>query len=144
MKYDIFYKKYLINKNSMSSYQSDINNQNYSSDYDKSRNYTYKNKYYKYKTKYLELKNKQMIGGAGFYLRFTTGVDNITISGFSQLLKLKSSIKNKDDGNWFKISKLIDKYLNKESYHLDNSSVISVTPQELIIIKDEAIKLNIL
>ena len=53
----------------------------------------------------------------GFYLRFTTGVD-IIISGFSQLLNSRS-IKDKDDGNWFKISKLIDKYLNKESYHLD-------------------------
>ena len=43
-----YYHKYLLNKNSKSSYQNDI----------------YKSKYYKYKNKYLLLKNNILKGGA--------------------------------------------------------------------------------
>merc|ERR1711991_689563 len=57
-------KKYLINKNSESSYQNDIAKP---IDYDVNRNYTYRSKYYKYKKKYLNLKNKFEVGGGSMY-----------------------------------------------------------------------------
>jgi len=109
----------------------------------------YYKKYLKYKNKYINLhkslkNNMEMIGGAGFSLRITNGVDNFTVSGFSQLIKLKSIVKKKEGGNWFKISKLIDKYLNKESYHLDNASVITVESDEYVELRKLAVSLNIL
>ena len=56
---DNYYQKYFINKNSMSSYQSD----------------TYKNKYYKYKLKYLQAK-QTLKGGSmvGFFSPITSGM----------------------------------------------------------------------
>ena len=110
-------------------------------------NKNYKYLYLKYKKKYIKLKelnNIKMIGGASFSLRITNGVDNFTVSGFSQLVKLKSIVKKKEGKNWFKISKLIDKYINKESYNMDNASVITVEPEEYIEIRKLAVSLNIL
>ena len=107
----------------------------------------YYHKYQKYKNKYIKLKelnNIKMLGGAGFSLRITNGVDNFTVSGFSQLVKLKSIIKKKEGTNWFKISKLIDKYLNKESYQNDNASVITVEQEEYKVIRALSVELNIL
>jgi len=109
----------------------------------------YYKKYLKYKNKYINLRkslknNMEMIGGAGFSLRITNGVDNFTVSGFSQLVKLKSIVKKKEGGNWFKISKSIDKYINKESYKLDNASVITVESDEYTELRKVAVSLNIL
>jgi len=109
----------------------------------------YYKKYLKYKNKYINLqeslKNKMdMIGGAGFALRITNGVDNFTISGFSQLVKLKSIIKKKEGGNWFKISKSIDKYINKESYIRDNANIITVESDEYTELRKLAVSLNII
>ena len=110
-------------------------------------NNNYYNMYLKYKNKYLTLKaelNKEQQGGTGFYLTFTNGQDIFRASGYSQLYKLKSIIKKKEGKNWFKISKLIDKYLMSESYQNERASFISLTNEEFNIIKDLARSLKIL
>ena len=110
-------------------------------------NENYYIRYLKYKNKYLTLKSKinnEQKGGAGFYLTFSNGYDIFTGSGFSQLYKLKSILKNKEGDNWLKISLLIEKYLNNESYENENSSFIALDNKEFDIVKDLAKSLKII
>ena len=108
-------------------------------------NNTFFKKYIKYKSKYLELKNKiEMKGGAGFPLLITTGIDNFSVSGYSQLMKLQGIIKKKEGGDWFKISKHIKKYATTESYNKQGSSTLVVTPEEFKILRELAVSLKIL
>ena len=88
--------------------------------------------------------NNDQVGGTGFPLRITTGVDAFEVSGFSQLMKLQGILKKNVGGDWFKISKHIKKYAESESFSRQGNNVLNVSPEEFAIIRKLAVSLKIL
>ena len=84
------------------------------------------------------------IGGTGFPLRITTGLDAFEVSGFSQLMKLQGILKKNEGGEWFKISKHIKKYTESESFSRQGNNVLTVSPEDFAIIRKLAVSLKIL
>ena len=106
---DIFYQKYLINKNSKSYYQSDKD---------------YFSLYYKYKKKYLDL--KKLIGGSKF-----NDDDNLNEKKNNSIVDSNSDnvVESKSDKSYaidLNIKKINDELIN------ENNTIISILNQEII------------
>ena len=102
-------------------------------------------KYLKYKNKYLNLKKTiNQEGGAGFPVRFTDGKDSFTISGYSQLYRLNSILKKKEEPSWLKVTLKLKKIIETESYDDKYANTISLSSYDYKYLKNLASNLRFL